>query len=205
METIRMELPHSHGLVLQPYWSNTLALEEIPSNMASAGFTQLLLSLFVELLDFHVDQQLITFPLMTQISHSLLTSNYTKFVINLFLPIGNSYRYFDISGNKIENGPEGTCGDSCWNFHVWNDVWMTRPDLPRGYGGWQIIDATPQETSDKIMRCGPASVAAVKKGEVGYLYDTPFVFSEVNADIVHFQEDEESDWGFKRLSVNQYQ
>lgn len=82
---------------------------------------------------------------------------------------------------------------------------MTRPDLPPGYGGWQIIDATPQETSDKIMRCGPASVAAIKKGEVGYLYDTPFVFSEVNADIVHFQEDEESDWGFKRLSVNQYQ
>lgn len=88
---------------------------------------------------------------------------------------------------------------------MWNDLWMTRPDLPRGYGGWQIIDATPQETSENVMRCGPASVAAVKKGEVGYLYDTPFVFSEVNADIVHFQEDEESDWGFKRLSVNQYQ
>lgn len=82
---------------------------------------------------------------------------------------------------------------------------MTRPDLPRGYGGWQIIDGTPQETSENIMRCGPASVAAIKKGEVGYLYDTPFVFSEVNADVVHFQEDEESDWGFKRLSVNQYQ
>lgn len=82
---------------------------------------------------------------------------------------------------------------------------MTRPDLPKGYGGWQIIDATPQEKSDTVMRCGPASVAAVKKGEVGFLYDTPFVFSEVNADIVHFQEDEESDWGFKRTSVNQNQ
>ena len=34
------------------------------------------------------------------------------------------------------------------NFHVWNDVWMARPDLPTGYGGWQAIDATPQETSD---------------------------------------------------------
>nr|XP_023022029.1 hemocyte protein-glutamine gamma-glutamyltransferase-like isoform X1 [Leptinotarsa decemlineata]XP_023022031.1 hemocyte protein-glutamine gamma-glutamyltransferase-like isoform X1 [Leptinotarsa decemlineata] len=113
-------------------------------------------------------------------------------------------KYFDIFGEKLESGPDGTCNDSCWNFHVWNDVWMTRPDLPVGYGGWQIIDATPQEQSDKVMRCGPASVAAVKKGEVGYLYDTPFVFSEVNADIMHFQEDEESDWGFSRTTINQY-
>ncbi|KAJ8975426.1 hypothetical protein NQ317_018935 [Molorchus minor] len=113
-------------------------------------------------------------------------------------------KYFDIFGNRIENGPEGDCTDSCWNFHVWNDVWMTRPDLPPGYGGWQIIDATPQEQSERVMRCGPASVAAVKKGEIGFLYDTPFVFSEVNADVVHFKEDEESDWGFTRLNINQY-
>ncbi len=25
---------------------------------------------------------------------------------------------------------------------------MERPDLPSGYGGWQVIDATPQEESD---------------------------------------------------------
>ena len=24
---------------------------------------------------------------------------------------------------------------------------MSRPDLPKGYGGWQAIDATPQERS----------------------------------------------------------
>lgn len=38
--------------------------------------------------------------------------------------------------------------DCIWNFHVWNDVWMDRPDLTKGYGGWQCIDGTPQETSD---------------------------------------------------------
>lgn len=27
---------------------------------------------------------------------------------------------------------------------------MTRPDLPAGFGGWQAVDATPQETSDGI-------------------------------------------------------
>ena len=31
---------------------------------------------------------------------------------------------------------------------MWNDVWMTRPDLPQGYGGWQAIDATPQQASE---------------------------------------------------------
>ena len=30
---------------------------------------------------------------------------------------------------------------------MWNDVWMARSDLPSGYGGWQAIDATPQEKS----------------------------------------------------------
>lgn len=25
---------------------------------------------------------------------------------------------------------------------------MARPDLPDGFGGWQVVDATPQETSD---------------------------------------------------------
>lgn len=33
------------------------------------------------------------------------------------------------------------------NFHCWNDAWMARPDLKPGYGGWQAVDATPQETS----------------------------------------------------------
>jgi len=56
-----------------------------------------------------------------------------------------------------------------------------------------------------IYRCGPASVEAVRRGEVGFSYDTPFVFSEVNADVCHFQEDETSEWGFSRLRVNHYQ
>ena len=38
--------------------------------------------------------------------------------------------------------------DSIWNYHVWNDCWMARPDLPAGYGGWQAVDATPQEKSN---------------------------------------------------------
>ena len=30
--------------------------------------------------------------------------------------------------------------DSVWNFHVWNEVWMTRRDLKGPFGGWQVMD-----------------------------------------------------------------
>lgn len=86
-------------------------------------------------------------------------------------------------------------GDSIWNFHVWNEVWMQRPDLALGpddspgeYDGWQVIDATPQETSMGFYTCGPCSVKAVKKGECRPNYDTGFVFSEVNADVCHWEQ-----------------
>ncbi|TRY92272.1 hypothetical protein DNTS_007055, partial [Danionella cerebrum] len=77
--------------------------------------------------------------------------------------------------------------DAIWNFHVWNDCWMARPDLPAGMGGWQVIDATPQETSQGAFRCGPASVTAVRNGLVFLKHDTPFVFAEVNSDKVYWQ------------------
>ncbi|XP_049802797.1 annulin isoform X1 [Schistocerca nitens] len=78
--------------------------------------------------------------------------------------------------------------DSIWNFHVWTEVWMERPDLMPGdgahYGGWQAVDSTPQELSDNMYRCGPAPVVAVKQGEVLRPYDSGYVFAEVNADKV---------------------
>lgn len=78
--------------------------------------------------------------------------------------------------------------DSIWNFHVWNDCWMARPDLPPGNGGWQAVDATPQETSQGTFRCGPASLAAVRNGQVYLKYDCPFVFAEVNSDKIYWQK-----------------
>ncbi|XP_017573407.1 protein-glutamine gamma-glutamyltransferase K-like [Pygocentrus nattereri] len=77
--------------------------------------------------------------------------------------------------------------DSVWNFHVWNDCWMSRPDLPAGMGGWQVVDATPQETSQGSYCCGPASVAAIRNGQVYLKYDAPFVFAEVNSDKIYWQ------------------
>ncbi|XP_067324420.1 protein-glutamine gamma-glutamyltransferase 5-like [Anolis sagrei] len=74
--------------------------------------------------------------------------------------------------------------DCIWNFHVWNECWMARKDLPPGYGGWQVVDSTPQERSKGLFCCGPASVRAVREGELSLPFDTPFVFSMVNADRV---------------------
>ncbi|KAG1715027.1 Annulin [Nymphon striatum] len=90
--------------------------------------------------------------------------------------------------NEKGEGVDDLNIDSVWNFHVWNEVWMERPDLePESYGGWQAIDATPQELSDGLSRCGPAPVKAVKKGEVMKNFDVPFIFAEVNADKVYWR------------------
>ncbi|XP_051829616.1 protein-glutamine gamma-glutamyltransferase 5, partial [Antechinus flavipes] len=88
--------------------------------------------------------------------------------------------YYDHTGRILENKKK----DTVWNFHVWNECWMARKDLPPEYGGWQLLDATPQETSNGVYCCGPASVKAIKEGEVELNYDTAFAFSMVNADCV---------------------
>ncbi|CAG7674590.1 unnamed protein product [Allacma fusca] len=89
--------------------------------------------------------------------------------------------FIDENGKKVED----LDSDSIWNFHVWCEVWMKREDLGNEiYGGWQAVDATPQELSDGIFRLGPASVEACRRGEVKQGYDVDFLFSEVNADEV---------------------
>ncbi|KAH7642567.1 hemocyte protein-glutamine gamma-glutamyltransferase-like protein [Dermatophagoides farinae] len=111
-------------------------------------------------------------------------------------------KFFSKTGEPISD----VNSDSIWNFHVWTDVWMSRPDLPPGYGGWQVIDATPQESSDAsgLYQMGPASVEAIKRGEVGLPYDVAFVFAEVNSDVVHWQLDESSELGWKKIKTNRY-
>ncbi|XP_051956095.1 protein-glutamine gamma-glutamyltransferase K-like isoform X2 [Xyrauchen texanus] len=89
--------------------------------------------------------------------------------------------------------------DSVWNFHVWNESWMSRPDLPAGNGGWQVVDATPQELSQGSYRCGPSSVTAIRNGQVNLKYDTPFVFAEVNSDKIFWQR--KADGSFTQVNV----
>ncbi|KAG9476013.1 protein-glutamine gamma-glutamyltransferase 4 [Eleutherodactylus coqui] len=104
--------------------------------------------------------------------------------------------YMNERGEKMDD----YSSDSIWNFHVWNDVWMKRPDLPDGYDGWQAIDATPQEPSEGIFQCGPCSLTAIKTGVVYLPYDAKFVFAEVNADKMEWlvRDDEEEDYTLLR-------
>ncbi|XP_063064081.1 protein-glutamine gamma-glutamyltransferase 2a isoform X2 [Engraulis encrasicolus] len=95
----------------------------------------------------------------------------------------------DTDGNLLiehiyDDNSEDIGDDSIWNFHVWIDSWMTRPDVKEGFGGWQASDPTPQERSDGIFCCGPVPVTAIKEGELTIKYDAPFVYAEVNADVV---------------------
>ena len=84
-------------------------------------------------------------------------------------------------GSKIEE----MCDDSIWNFHVWNEIWTKRNDLPsKNYDGWNAVDCTPQEKSSQLYQMGPAPLYAIKNGEIYVGYDTGFVFAEVNADYV---------------------
>ncbi|XP_075884373.1 coagulation factor XIII A chain [Nelusetta ayraudi] len=108
--------------------------------------------------------------------------------------VTNYYSAHDNDGNLktdiilFDNGriDRDRTKDSIWNYHCWNECFMTRPDLPAGFGGWQAVDATPQETSDGMYRCGPASVQAIKHGQTCFPFDAAFVFAEVNSDVVFY-------------------
>ncbi|XP_069508497.1 protein-glutamine gamma-glutamyltransferase 2 [Ambystoma mexicanum] len=90
-------------------------------------------------------------------------------------------QYLDEHGNRQKKHR-----DMIWNFHCWVEAWMARPDLSEGYDGWQVLDPTPQEKSENVYCCGPAPVKAVKEGDLAVAYDVPFIFAEVNADVLYF-------------------
>lgn len=89
--------------------------------------------------------------------------------------------YYSETGQKLKHSK-----DSIWNFHVWVECWMDRKDLGYGMDGWQVLDPTPQERSGGVFCCGPASVKAIKERCIDLLYDIPFVYAEVNADVHTF-------------------
>lgn len=42
-----------------------------------------------------------------------------------------------------------------------------------------------------VYCCGPIPVKAIKEGELAFKYDAPFVFSEVNADVVVYKKNKD--------------
>ncbi|XP_062987438.1 protein-glutamine gamma-glutamyltransferase E-like [Elgaria multicarinata webbii] len=108
-------------------------------------------------------------------------------------------KYIDISGKQ-----PGMVEDHFWNYHVWNESWFTRPDLGSTYDGWQILDGTPQKESEGICQCGPASLKAIKEGEVDLSHDTPYIFAEVNADVVYWVHNETTGEKKKKIAHENY-
>ncbi|XP_061826241.1 protein-glutamine gamma-glutamyltransferase 2-like [Nerophis lumbriciformis] len=102
---------------------------------------------------------------------------------------------------KLESLDTSGKSDSSWNFHCWVESWMNRVDLPKGNDGWQVLDPTPQELSDGEYCCGPCPVTAIKEGNLGVKFDAPFIFAEVNADIIKWMV--RKDGQRQKLNVDQ--
>jgi len=78
-----------------------------------------------------------------------------------------------LRGVGIPCRPVTSFDAGAWNFHVWNEGWMNRPDRP-GYAGWQVFDGT--------YRTGPAPVGAIHNNAGGD-YDVDFMRTEVGSAI----------------------
>lgn len=66
---------------------------------------------------------------------------------------------------------------------------MRRDDLPHGYDGWQVLDATSQDRQSGHYRVGPASVRTIKQGLAGkkWPHNVEFVTSQLTADICFYR------------------
>ncbi|XP_017678121.1 PREDICTED: erythrocyte membrane protein band 4.2-like [Lepidothrix coronata] len=85
--------------------------------------------------------------------------------------------YYDEDGTLLTQDKRARV----WTFHVWNECWMARADLPPQYSGWQALDATCQEKSEGRSFCGPAPVHAIKEGDTEVDYDVCYFFAAINA------------------------
>lgn len=86
--------------------------------------------------------------------------------------------HFDQCSEKIKREYDT---DAVWNFHCWNDCWMTRYDLSES-GGWQAVDCTPQDKTDEYLHVGPAPVKALKEGNTGCSFNSESFYTEINAE-----------------------
>ncbi|KAM7156403.1 protein 4.2 isoform 1-T1 [Molossus nigricans] len=88
--------------------------------------------------------------------------------------------YYNEEG--LQNG-EGQRG-RIWIFQTSTECWMTRPDLPQGYGGWQILHPKAPKGSEVLKACDLVPVRAVKEGTLGLTPTVADLFAAVNASCV---------------------
>lgn len=98
------------------------------------------------------------------------------------------YRYSPVTKKYYRNPALEI--DSYWNYHVWTECWMKRPDLGGGSDGWQVIDATSQAGGPGLTRIGPASreiIRAAAAPPAGN-YNAGFMWASALADDRYFAE-----------------
>lgn len=99
--------------------------------------------------------------------------------------------YFDEKNKAIEGA------DMEWNFHVWTEAWMARPDLPTGYGGWQAVDSTPQIVSEGMYKVGPYPVKAIRENRTDLKHDGKYLSASVKAVYRYHKKDPSHPKGWK--------
>ncbi|XP_048188622.1 protein 4.2 [Perognathus longimembris pacificus] len=88
--------------------------------------------------------------------------------------------YYNEEG--LQNG-EGQRG-RIWVFQTSVECWMTRPDLPQGYGGWQILYPRAANGGGVLGPCDLVPVRAVKEGALELSPAVAELFAMVNASCV---------------------
>ncbi|XP_058593980.1 protein 4.2 isoform X4 [Neofelis nebulosa] len=88
--------------------------------------------------------------------------------------------YYNEEG--LQNG-EGQRG-RIWIFQTSTECWMTRPALPQGYDGWQILHPNAHSGGGVLESCDLVPVRAVKEGILGLTPAVSDLFASVNASCV---------------------
>lgn len=105
----------------------------------------------------------------------------------------------------LHEGRQPQLDGAIWNFHVWNEGWMQRPDLPNGYGGWQVLDGTPQSMSSEshLFEVGPFPVRAVLDDRIELPYDGSGARAAVKATYRYFMLDPSDPTGWHLAKVEE--
>ncbi|XP_037600796.1 protein 4.2 isoform X4 [Cebus imitator] len=88
--------------------------------------------------------------------------------------------YYNEEG--LQNG-EGQRG-RIWIFQTSTECWMTRPALPQGYDGWQILHPCAPNGGKVLGSCDLVPVRAVKEGMLGLTPAVSDLFAAINASCV---------------------
>lgn len=116
----------------------------------------------------------------------------------------------DVGGQVLDirfahDGAKPHVSGSIWNYHVWNEGWMRRPDLPAGYDGWQVLDGTPQGLSiqSQLFEVGPFPVRGVFDDKIDMPFDGNVARAAVKATFRYFIADPNNPSGWRLVKVQE--